>query len=315
MNEQRLIQRRMVRAPARALYRLVADATRWPVVFESTVHVDLLDHAWREEQFQHWALFDGDVTSWTTRRGLAPDELRITFRQQHTRPPIASLGGRWEFRPWPAGTAEVVLTRDVAAERDADLPHLLAVLEADGERDLDALALAAESGSGAGELVFDFAERMTCAEPPRKVYEFVHRADLWPERLAHVNRALLRTRPHGVQDLVTETATEDGRVYSARSIRLCFPCERIVYKQLVLPPLMAGHSGEWIFEDGPDGTVVTARHTVAVNPAAVPEVLDAETSLAETKAYLRDMLGAQSRATIAPLRAAGTVARAAAGIA
>jgi aromatase len=63
--------------------------------------------------------------------------------------------------------------------------------------------------------------------------------------------------------------------------------------------LLLGHCGAWDFaEDNGGGTVVTARHTVAINPAAVTEVLGPGHSLADARRYLREVLVATSRETL-----------------
>jgi aromatase len=54
---------------------------------------------------------------------------------------------------------------------------------------------------------------------------------------------------------------------------------------------------------------VTARHLVAVDPGAVERVLGPGTTLDDARTYLRDALGANSRATLA---AAGAPAEGAA---
>jgi aromatase len=135
----------------------------------------------------------------------------------------------------------------------------------------------------------------------------VNRADLWPDRLPHVERVELTEGPPGVQDMTMDTVTSEGTRHTTRSIRLCFPTERIVYKQLVPPALLLGHSGSWRFgpaarpdgSGGADGAVVTSRHMVAIDPTRVEPILGAGSTLGDARAYLRDALGANSRATLA----------------
>lgn len=79
---------------------------------------------------------------------------------------------------------------------------------------------------------------------------------------------------------------------------MCFPDERIAYKQLRPPATLIGHSGEWSFE--PDGPRVRARarHTVAIDPASAKSVLGQNSTLDEVREHLRASLGADSRATL-----------------
>lgn len=102
------------------------------------------------------------------------------------------------------------------------------------------------------------------------------------------------TRDMTVQDMTMETVTTDGGTHTTRSIRLCVPARSIVYKQLVPPALLSGHCGAWTF--GED--TVTARHTVAIDPARVEEVLGKGATVADARTHLREVLGANSRATL-----------------
>lgn len=56
-----------VSAPARVLYDLVADVTRWPAVFGPSVHVRHLERDEHTERFEIWALVNGEVANWARR--------------------------------------------------------------------------------------------------------------------------------------------------------------------------------------------------------------------------------------------------------
>src|SRR5918999_4423238 len=95
-----------------------------------------------------------------------------------------------------------------------------------------------------------------------------------------------------------ETTTADGSSHTTRSIRLCFPPDQIVYKQLVPPDLLLGHSGSWQLRKRDGGDVATARHAVVINPDAVTGVLGPGRTPADARAFVRDALGKNSRATM-----------------
>ncbi|PRX99101.1 aromatase/cyclase [Allonocardiopsis opalescens] len=291
----------VVSAPADVLYGLVADVTRWPVVFEPCVHARFLERGAREERIGVWARVGGEVRSWTSRRLLDPARLRIAFRQERGADPIASMSGAWSFRALAGVRTEVVLTHSFTAAGDGSaLDWIAAAVDANSERELAALRRLAEQEQPVDELVFSFTDQVRLPGAAADAYEFVRRADLWPRRLPHVGRVRLTEDPPGVQDLEMDTVTADGTAHTTRSIRLCFPAERIVYKQLVPPALLFGHSGAWDFAPARGGgSVVTARHTVGISPGAVREALGAGVTLAEARGRLREALGANSRATIA----------------
>lgn len=298
--EHQVVHTRKTPAPARRLYELVARAELWPTVFEPAVHVRILERDQGTERFQIWASVAGQVKTWTSRRTLDPDAPRVTFRQERTQPPIASMGGSWEFREDGGGT-EIVLTHDFAAVDEAALPGLRAALDANSEKELAALARLAEQQFPLEEVLFTFEDTLQVPSGD-DAYAFIERSDLWPERLPHVGKVTLTeeaadTGSPGVQDMTMETVTADGSTHTTRSIRLCFPGESIVYKQLVPPALLSGHSGAWLFDNDEKDTV-TARHTVAIDPTRVEEVLGEGKTVADARAYLRAALGANSRATL-----------------
>lgn len=286
-------------APAAALYNLVADVSRWPAIMDQVLHVQYSGRSGRAEWFELWALVGDRVSSWRTRRGLDPKRGCITFEQEHTEAPIAEMTGLWEFRPLGDGGSRVELhhwfTVDGGSE---DRERINAAVDHNSTRDLAALCRMATLGHSVNELVFSFSDQVRLPVSAAEAYSFIDRSDMWPDVLPHVNRVVLSEPQPGVQDMEMEGITADGQVHTTRSLRLCFPTERIVYKQLVLPALLLGHCGEWEFAEDGDGAVVTARHTVAINPAAVAEVLGPDHGLADARKYLREVLGVSSRATL-----------------
>src|SRR5438093_1210957 len=84
-----------VAGPPRAVYRLIADATRWPYLFTPFVHVERLTDGGPQERLRLWAVGNGAVRNWTTRRTLDREGLRIRFQQEAPAPPVASMAGEW----------------------------------------------------------------------------------------------------------------------------------------------------------------------------------------------------------------------------
>ena len=290
-----------VPAPARVLYDLVADVTAWPAVFGPSVHVRHLERGDRSERFEIWATVNGEVSNWTSRRTLDPEGLRITFEQEHSRPPIASMGGEWHFRELPGGGTRVVLLHHFTAVDDdpATVRWITEALDRNSPEELGALARVAGPGHPVDEVVLSFTDTLEVAGSAADAYAFVHRADLWAERLPHVSRVRMTQTPSGVQDLEMDTVTADGSAHTTRSVRICEEPRWIAYKQRVTPRLLLGHSGLWEFADGDGGTaVLTARHTVVLDPAAVPEVLGEGRTLADARAHVRTALGRNSLATM-----------------
>lgn len=285
-------------APPPALYELVADVSRWPTILAPVIHVRRSDRSDQAERFQLWALAGDQVHSWVSRRILDPGRGWISFEQEHAGPPIARVVGRWEFGAVGGGT-RVVLRHWFAVDSDGpERDRIAAGIDSSSTRALAALCRLATLGHPVEDLVFSFSDQLRLPVSAADAYSFVHRSDMWAQLLPHVSRVALTEPQPGVQLMEMDTVTADGQTHTTESVRLCFPPEGIVYKQLVPPRLLLGHSGAWDFGEDDAGTVAVGRHAVAINPAAAAEVLGHGCTLADAREYLRDVLGANSRATL-----------------
>lgn len=295
----------VVAAPPRSVYDLVSDVTLWPAVFGPTVYARQLQRTGDQERCQLWALVNGAVSTWISRRVLDAMRLHVSFRQEASQPPIASMGGDWEFLALGDGRTEVRLTHHFTSVRaDAEqVEWITTALDRNSQAELGALARVAGLGIPVAELVFSFEDVVQVPGRAADVYEFIDRGDLWAELLPHVEQSEVTALAAGVQRLEMTTVTADGARHHTRSIRIGVPGEWIAYKQEVTPALLTGHSGLWSFTEDPAGstgaTAVTARHTVAVNAAAVTSALGPGTTLTDARQYLRDSLSRNSRATLA----------------
>ncbi|MER5873468.1 aromatase/cyclase [Streptomyces sp. NPDC002044] len=287
-------------APARALYDLAADVSRWPALFAPSVHAHHLELGDRTERFRLWASVNGEVKTWVSRRELDPAGLRIRFRQEVSAAPIASMSGEWIFLPLPGGGTEIVLLHEFTAVGDdpATVDWINGALDRNSPVELAALARVAELATDVEDVLFSFTDTATLSCSAERAYAFIHRADQWPDLLPHVRRVTLRTDSAGVQDLEMDTLTADGSAHTTRSVRVCVPGELIAYKQVVPPRLLLGHSGRWEFTGTADGAVVTAEHTVLIDPEAVEAQLGAGATLADARRFLRTALGGNSRTTL-----------------
>lgn len=298
----------LVRADRADAHAVIAEVTRWPAIFAPTVHVELSERGGGRERFTIWAVVNGTVVSWTSRRTLDPDTLRITFEQEHATPPIRSMAGSWEFLDRGAEGCEVRLhhefrTLDGGPE---SARAVQAALDHNSAAELAAVARVVGSGLPPERLVATFRDVVDLEAPVQAVYDFLDRADRWPERLPHVRRADLDEPAPGVQQLDLETVTADGSTHTTRSVRLCSPGRSIRYKQTTPPTGLLGHSGAWLLteRDG-GGCRVTAEHTVAVDPDLLPRDesgIEPGASAERALERYRAALGGNSRATLDAVR-------------
>lgn len=299
-----------VEAPAGAVYGLLAAAGDWPRLFPPTVHVAYLDRTGTQERLRIWASANDQVKTWTSRRQLDAEELRIDFRQEVSAPPVAEMGGIWRVEPVSDGRSRVVLSHHYRAIGDDPdgLAWIDRAVDGNSRSELAALKAGAEraarAGDGDGFLSFEDSVFVAgpAEETARRVYAFLDRADLWEERLPHVSRVVLSEEDPGLQILEMDTRAKDGTAHTTRSVRVCFPHREIVYKQITLPSLLTLHTGSWRLapsrEDGVDGVTVTSHHTVAIAEENIAAVLGADAGVAEARAFVRDALGSNSLATL-----------------
>ncbi|MBF6297098.1 aromatase/cyclase [Nocardia amamiensis] len=289
---------KVVQAAPEVVYDLVADVTRWPVIFAPSVLVRHLHRGPDEERFRLWATVNGAVKNWTSRRVLDAEQRRIAFEQERSQAPIASMGGSWSFREVGPGATKVTLDHHFTVVDGADHEQVATAVDRNSETELAALARIAELGHPVEEVVHTFEDTVTLQCSAAEVYDFVYHSERWPEHVPHVSRIELTEDDDGVQLMEMDTVTAGGIPHTTKSVRVCVLGERIDYKQLLPPAMLFGHSGAWEFADGPDGAVVTARHTVAINPDAAREILGVETNLADARAYLTEALSTNSRNTL-----------------
>ncbi|MEU4349647.1 aromatase/cyclase [Streptomyces sp. NPDC023838] len=289
-----------IAAPADITYALIADVTGWPRLFAPTVHAERVSGDDEQEVIRLWALANGEVRTWTSRRLLDPRARTVAFRQEVSQPPVAAMGGEWRITALPDGGCAVDLLHDYAAvDDDPDgLDWIERAVDRNSRAELAALKTAAEQHERTGELVMSFEDSVDIAASAAEVYAFIDRSDLWPERLPHVSRLELTETVPGLQLMTMDTRSPDGTVHTTESARVCFEDTRIVYKQTRVPAIMTAHTGEWTFRPTADGVRATSRHTVAINPHTVRDLLGESATVADARQAVRSALGTNSLATL-----------------
>ncbi|MEU6029852.1 SRPBCC family protein [Streptomyces tauricus] len=288
-----------VAAAPEAVFALVERAQDWPFVFPPSLHVEYLERSDDEERLRIWATANGEVKSWTSRRTLDRDGLRIRFRQEVSQDPVAAMGGEWVIEALPDGGSRVRLLHDFEAVDglERNVSWILEAIERNSGAELAALESAALR-AGTDEAPYTFEDSVRIDAPAQEVRDFLHDAGRWQERLPHVARVLLKEDTPDVQHLEMDTRTPDGSTHTTASVRICLPDGRISYKQLQTPALMSVHTGEWTVRETPSGCVAVSRHTVVVNAAAVTKVLGADATTADARTFIRDALGGNSTITM-----------------
>ncbi|MFE0047745.1 aromatase/cyclase [Streptomyces albireticuli] len=289
-----------VSAPAAAVYRLIADVANWPRIFPPTIYVDHLEQGENTERIRIWATANGEPKNWTSRRTLDPEALRITFRQEVSTPPVATMGGTWIIEPLSEGTSRVRLLHDYTAVDEA--PESLAWIDEAVDRnsrsELAALKSNVELAHAAEEVTFSFEDTVQINGSAKDVYDFINEAHLWSERLPHVATVRLEEDTPGLQSLEMDTRAKDGSTHTTKSYRVTFPSHKIAYKQVTLPALMTLHTGYWTFAENENGVAASSQHTVTLNTENITKILGPDAGVAEARAYVHTALSTNSTATL-----------------
>ncbi|MFI0515739.1 ribosome-associated toxin RatA of RatAB toxin-antitoxin module [Streptomyces canus] len=294
-------------APTGTVYGIIADAPAWPVHFAPTIHVERVEEADpREggvERLRIWATANGEAKTWTSRRHLDPRRTRISFRQEVSTAPVASMSGEWIVEAGTApGTARLTLLHEFTAVDDdpAGLAWIEQATDRNSGTELANIKALAEQATDTAGLVFEFEDSTVIDADPGAVYRFLHEAAAWPDRLPHVSRMTLREDVENIQWMVMDTVTKEGSSHTTESVRVCFPEQlRIVYKQIVTPPLMTAHLGEWTVVPTANGVRATSWHRVRLNEDAIAEVPQAGGTRASAAEFVRRAVGGNSAATLA----------------
>lgn len=288
-----------VAAEPKAVYELIAAAEDWPHIFPPTVHVTRLDGDGRSERLRVWAFANGEVRSWTSRRALDPGGLRVTFRQEVSSAPVASMGGEWIVEAVPGGSRVVLLHDFTVVDDDASAVEWVGrAVDTNSGSELAALRTAAESLTAEPKALLSFADHVDISGPRQAVYDFLWRADLWEKRLPHVSRLVLTEPGEDVQTVEMDTRAADGSAHTTKSVRVGFAPDRLVYKQIQVPPLMTAHTGRWTVEPTEGGVRATSHHTVVLRTDRVRELLGPDATLSTARALVREALGKNSTATL-----------------
>ncbi|HEX2312898.1 MAG TPA: aromatase/cyclase [Thermomonospora sp.] len=295
-----------VAAPAQAVFRLIADVENWPQIFGPTVHAERVAEGDGWERIRLWATANGTAKTWESRRELDPAALRVGFRQERSQPPVGGMSGSWEIEAIAADRCWVRLHHayHAATGDPADLAWIDKAVDTNSQAELRALAMHAEAVTAGAEPLLTFDDTVDIDGRAEDVYDFLNEAGRWPERLPHVARVALEEATPGLQILEMDTRTADGAQHTTTSVRVCRPHSRIVYKQIRPPALMSLHTGSWLIGERPGGGLsVTSRHTVRIEEANITAVLGDGADLAAARRFVREALGANSRATLGHAKA------------
>ncbi|MGC2997817.1 aromatase/cyclase [Streptomyces sp. G35A] len=286
-----------IAAPAGVVYGLIADAESWPLFLPPAVHVELLDFETHEERIRTWAVVDGVVRCWISRRFPDPQRRRIDFQYDPAPAPARTMRGAWRVEERGAHACRLVLCHEYGVPPDlpGEAARIGRVLAAADAAVLERLRQLAERWTELDRLVLSFEDEIRVKGPAELVYDFLYRVDDWPGVVPHVVRTELAEKEPGVQRVATDVRGSDGVARTTESVRVCFPhAGRLVHKQTLTPPMVAARTGEWQVVPDTSGVLVVCRQTVLVRAEEIEPFLGPGADLSGARRFLRAELGREA---------------------
>ncbi|GAA0639011.1 hypothetical protein GCM10010174_71280 [Kutzneria viridogrisea] len=289
-----------VAAPADAVFAVLAEVEKWPQFFPSMVHTEYLERTETSDRVEYWAVTPQEaIRHWIARRELDQDAGRITFTQEGAVGPLARLGGTWQVTATGPGSTVVSSKHEytLAEEDPAVAERAKADLERNSGVQFAVIKDTAQRREELAELVISFADELFIAGSVEDCYAVLYEADKWPDRFPHVTSLEMTEDVPNFQFFDMGTKSADGSTHQMRSVRICLPYRKIVYKQLKTPPLLAAHTGHWSFTETPEGVIAQTRHAATIRRDRL-HVLGEGTTVADARRYLRKVLSANSMANL-----------------
>jgi ribosome-associated toxin RatA of RatAB toxin-antitoxin module len=293
-----LVTKRSVRiaAPAAVAFDLVRDVDRWTQLFTGVAYAKRSVTGADTDEITVWLLREDErVEAVTSQRTVDAHAGRITVIDDPSPAPFRSSRSEWQVTEDGENSCTISYTAEQSVDGPADV-HA-ARLDAWAGAFLAELQAAAEQYTELDDLIISFEDELFIAGDLSDVYGLLYRAAEWPERFPHVKRIVLSEEVPNVQFFDMDTVTPEGRSHTTRSVRVCFPESLIVYKQIVLPPLLNAHTGHWKFTATREGMIAAAKHTATIKRSGL-HLLGDGTTVLDARKYLRRVLSANSMANL-----------------
>jgi hypothetical protein len=282
-----LPSRSTTQSAARPVDRILAEVHSWPLFAGPVIHARALTATDDVETFELWLEDDGAVRSVNLERRTSEELTTLVFGAGAGAPATVV-----RYHGDIAGAMDIETTPATGTGAGTTLPVERVVRQILAE-----LTESAELPGGPGVWVYTFEDVVRTHGTVGDVFEFLRRLELWPDSLAHV-QDVTYDEDDGVQTVWTTVLGDDGTRHLIPSIRICLASTRVVYKPLTVPPIARAHLGQWSAEQHADCVTVSGRHTVALDPAGVRQVLGDDATIEAATRLVRSALGKHSLDTL-----------------
>ncbi|HEU5333325.1 MAG TPA: hypothetical protein VFU73_11180 [Actinocrinis sp.] len=301
----------VVAAPAPDVLALLTAVADWPLLLARIVHVEPLALDGAARLAHVWGLSPRGIDDWVCRVRADPAGRALHVAHVVARAPASALSARWHAAPLDPGHSRLTLFQEFEAiADDPDAVRLLGRLfGATAESDLASVRDAAEIHAAHPGCRFTFGECVPLerGDSADAAFDFLSRPEKWPENLPGIASVSLREEQPGTQWLEMGVEEPDGSVRAELTARVCFPRRRLIVQKDVRPRvLLFSHTSRFAVERQVNGTMLSCRHTVVLDPGAVTAALGPEATLADASDKVRRVVSAESLVT---LRRAALAAR------
>lgn len=291
----RVEEKALIAAPVETVRQIVVDVEAWPQIHRPAVHAEILESDERGELIQHWSVVDDHtVRTWVSRREVTASG-DVRFTHEPAAEPFASVTGGFEFEEQPDGGTLVRMHHafTLRQEDDAVAAERSESMRRGSQAHLETLTYAAENAEDLRLRTISFEDPLFVAGSVEDAYAYLYEADKWPERIPHVVRLEMEETVPNIQFFDMDTKSSDGSEHTTRSVRICLPNHKIVYKQTQPPKTMDAHTGHWLFTETPEGVIVSSRHTATIRRDGL-HLLGEGMTVEGARKYLRRVLSANS---------------------
>ncbi|OQW91896.1 MAG: hypothetical protein BWK78_03245 [Thiotrichaceae bacterium IS1] len=300
-------------APAHKIYEIISDVQRWVGLFEVTREVTIVGQGDNHQLARISATINGVETTWITHRKFRPEIYGVDFEILTPMPLVQTMHGQWRVIPLESGgclalvehhftiKADVTGLAEGVQTRQEALDYMLRAIHNNAWQDLERIKVFVErDSSNTNPLTYTFSTDKVIAAPIAEVYHFLKEVANWPSRLPHCQAVEMRYEAEGRQEFIMEVSTPQGKE-RFRSIRICHDQTfSIDYFQLEPPAVLKFHGGSWNLHSVKEGTKVTIRRQIVINPEACLQLFG-KGSIAD---YQKQIAAAIEKNSVATLEAA-----------
>lgn len=259
-----------VRAPARAVFDIVADVRKWPHLFPPCKQVVVTREEPGYQKFRITAEANGSLMTWSSERWLDQTGLSVSFRQTEPQYPVTGMEGTWRCTADGPCQTTLVLTHRLAVadgpDHDANLQRMLGAIHANSARELTAIKEVAGRSK-----VYTFEDERIIPADADLVFDLLYRAENWPTLLPHCPALSVLYDDGRNQELLMTVETPAGRE-EIRTVRVAERPHALRYFQTLPPYPLRTHEGVWVVRHAEAGVLVTGAHTVSlIGPLEAPD--------------------------------------------